>query len=321
MGFLSCASENRAPHCVPREVLLALVAALAAILGASTPFAHAQGLAGNLLANPGFERPYVAIPGHENMRIAEGWTAWWVQGSAEEVAQGYRLAPEYKAAFTYDFPYNRVRSGELAQQYFHSWGNFQGGIYQRVKVPVGARLQFTLWGMAWSCDRENKGNCPRATSGDPSPMHMRIGIDPTGGTDPFSPAIVWSPEHNPYDAWSQFSVEAVSQNSTVTVFTYAYPDYRSQDNNVYLDDASLVIVSPPPTPTSLPTRPKPTTVPTPKPTVKLPAYSGQIYIVGPADTLQSIAARFGTTVEALMTLNSLTSPTQMRAGMRLRIPK
>jgi hypothetical protein len=306
---------------VARGVVLGLAVGLTTILGTGAALARAQGPTENLLVNPGFERPYLAIPGHENMRIAQGWTAWWIQGSAEELTDGYRLAPEYKAAFTNDFPYNRVRSGELAQQYFHSWGNFQGGVHQQVKVPVGARLQFSLWGMAWSCDQEKKGNCQSATSGDPSPMHMRIGIDPTGGTDPFSPNIVWSPEQDPYDAWSQFSVEAVSQNATVTAFTYSYPDFRSQDNNVYLDDASLVIISPPPTPTSPPTQPKPTTVPTPKPTVELPAYSGQIYIVGGNDTPQSIAERFGTTVEALMALNSLTSPTQMRVRMWLRIPK
>jgi len=209
---------------------------------AVAPPPPAQVASGNLLTNPGFERPYIAIPQHENMRIAEGWTAWWVQGSSQETSQGYLLAPEYKAAFRNDYPYNRVRSGELAQQYFHSWGNFQGGVYQRVRIQAGVRLRFSMWTMIWSCDNEKKGNCQGATSGDPSPTHMRIGIDPDGGTDVFSPHIVWSPEHDSYDAWSELSVEAVSRNSTVTVFAYAYPDYRSQDNNVYLDDASLVIL-------------------------------------------------------------------------------
>jgi hypothetical protein len=226
------------------------------------PVGLAQGP--NLLQNPGFERPYVALPGKENCRIAAPWVAWWIEGSREEVSQGYRLAPENKAAFRSDYPGNRVRSGELAQQYFHSYGNFQGGVYQQVaNIPVGARLRFELWGMTWSCDNERKGNCGGATSGDPSPMHFRIGIDPKGGTDPFSPEIVWSPEQNAYDAWHLFQVEAVARNSTVTVWVYTYPDYRSQDNNVYLDDASLVIVAPPPTATRRPTNtPSKTPLPT-----------------------------------------------------------
>ena len=248
-----------------RVLLLALMVALVCV----PPTTLAQG--SNLLQNPGFERPYAtSIPGKENCFIAVPWVAWYVEGSKEETSQGYRLAPEYKMATRADIPGNRVRSGELAQQYFHSFGNFQAGVYQVVSnVTPGARYRFDLWGMTWSCNDERKGNCGGATSGDPSPMHLRIGIDPTGGRDPFNPAIVWSPEQNAYDNWYPFSVEAVAQNSTITVFVYSYPDYRSQDNNVYLDDASLTLVAPPPTPTPRPTNtPQPTATPTntPRPT-------------------------------------------------------
>ena len=31
----------------------------------------------------------------------------------------------------------------------------------------------------------------------------------------------------------------------MTVFVYAYPEFRSQDNNVYIDDAVLQVVAPP----------------------------------------------------------------------------
>jgi hypothetical protein len=216
----------------------------------------------NLLQNPGFELPHVnSIPGKENCFLAAPWTAWFVEGSREETSQGYRFAPEYKGATRADVPGNRVRSGDLSQQWFHSYGNFQAGVLQQVpNIPVGARIKFELWVLTWSCDNESKGNCGGATSGDPSPMHVRIGIDPMGGGDVFSPAIAWSPEQNAYDAWHHFEVEAVAANSTVTAFVYSYPDYRSQDNNVYIDDASLVVVALPPTPTR-----RPTQVPTPTP--------------------------------------------------------
>lgn len=237
------------------------------VLGVRPAPALAQGP--NLIQNPGFEQPYAILPDKENCAIAAPWVAWWIQGTPEENNQGYRLAPEYKAATRADFPGNRVRNGELAQQYFHSFGNFQAGVLQQVaNIPVGARLQFEIWGMTWSCDDESRGNCSGATSGDPSPMHFRIGIDPTGGGDVFSSNIIWSEEQNAYDSWHLFQVEAVARNTTVTVFVYTYPDYRSQDNNVYLDDASLEVVSPPPTatlrPTSTPTAtPVPTETPLP----------------------------------------------------------
>jgi hypothetical protein len=159
-----------------------------------------------------------------------------------------------------------VRNGELAQQWFHSYGNFEAGVLQQVSnIPVGSKLRFEIWGMSWSCDKEDRGNCTHATSGDPSPMRFKIGIDPTGGGDPFSPAIVWSAENNAYDQWTLFQIEAVAQKPTVTVYVYSYPLYRSQDNNIYVDDASLVIVAAPPAPTKKPTV-APTATPVPSPT-------------------------------------------------------
>ncbi len=113
-----------------------------AFLGSGTP---AQADGPNLLQNGGFENPYVPMPNKENCRIASSWVPWWVQGSPDQNVQGYLLAPEYKAAFRSDFPGNRVRNGELSQQYFHSFGNFQGGVWQQVSnVPVGAWLRFDL---------------------------------------------------------------------------------------------------------------------------------------------------------------------------------
>lgn len=261
--------------CITVKHLAAILACLSFVLSslllAGSSNVLAQGP--NLLQNPGFERPYVApIPGKENCFIAAPWVPWYIEGSREEVNQGYRLVPEYKAAFRADFPGNRVRNGELSQQWFHSFGNFQAGVLQQVhNIPVGAKLRFELWGMTWSCDRESKGNCGGARSGDPSPMHFRIGIDPYGGVDIFSSNVVWSPEQNAYDAWHLFQVEAIAQKPDVTVFVYSYPDYRSQDNNVYVDDASLVVVTPPPTPTRKPTNtPLPTPVPTEAPPTPLP---------------------------------------------------
>ncbi len=274
------------PDSKPRRSAPALIilpfALVIALLIFPTPVL-AQGP--NLLQNPGFERPYIDYPGKENCRIAAGWTAYWNEGTPEQTMQGYLLAPEYKAAFRSDFPGNRVRSGELSQQFFHSFGNFRGGVLQKVdNIQVGARLRFEIWAMTWSCDREDKGNCPNATSGDPSPMHLKIGIDPTGGLDMWSQNIVWSPEENAYDVWTRLQVEAVARNTSVTVWVYAYPEYRSQDNNVYLDDASLVVVAPPatatPRPTNTPTRTltpththtplPPTATPTPLPPTATP---------------------------------------------------
>lgn len=236
--------------------------------------ASAQGT--NLLANPGFEPPFPAsIPGKDNCFIAHGWTAWFVNGTKAETDQGYLKAPEYKSATRHDAPFNRVRNGDTAQQWFNTAATHRAGVYQVVgNVTPGARYRFELWGMVWSChydlDRpKDAKNCDGARSGNPSPMHVRIGIDPRGGADPFSSSVVWSPEQEPVDDWRKFEVEAVAQGANITVFAYSAPEYRNLNNNVYLDDASLVMVSAPPTPKPQPTNtPKATATPTdtPEPT-------------------------------------------------------
>jgi hypothetical protein len=297
-------------------VLCLLTFLLTSLLLAALPVA-ADGP--NLLQNPGFEQPFAAsIPGKENCLIAVPWLAWYVQGPPERTSQGFLLAPEYKMSTRNDAPFNRVHGGDLAQQYFHSFGTFQAGVYQVVqKVTPGALLHLQIWGLTWSCNSESKGNCGNNTSGDPSPMHLRIGIDPTGGTDPFSPNIVWSAEVNAWDTWTLLQIEATAVNSTITVFAYSYPDYRSQDNNVYLDDASLVEVAPPATDTPVPTdtpqasptaqatkTPVPTN--TPKPTVAPVATATTV----PSATLAATA----TTVATLAAASSATpQPTKAAA--------
>ena len=245
------------------RLLLALMVLLSLVVAGPLPV-RADGP--NLIQNPSFELPYVLLPKRENCAVASPWVAWFREGSPEEVSQGYRFAPEYKAAFRADVPGNRVRRGDRSQQWFHSYGNFEAGVLQQVShIPVGAKLRFEIWGMSWSCDKESSGRCGGAVSFDGSPMHFKIGIDPTGGGEPFSPAIVWSEENNAYDNWNLFQVEAVALKSTVTVYVYSYPTYRSQDNNIYLDDASLVVVAAPPAPTRKPTA-VPTFTPLPSPT-------------------------------------------------------
>ena len=56
--------------------------------------------------------------------------------------------------------------------------------------------------------------------------------------------------------------------------------------------------------------------PSPSPTAR-----PEFYIVREGDTLSGIAARFGTTVEALMQANRLADPNQIESGRRLVIPR
>lgn len=198
----------------------------------------------NLLQNPGFEGGFAQFAHFATAIVADKWLPWWKEQVGGDEAWKNRM-PEYKAAAPYK---NRIHSGGNAQQYFTYYGTHVGGIYQTVKnIRPGSKLRFTLYGQAWA----GGGNDPNKSEGG-GPMHMRIGIDPTGGTNPWSGNIVWSGEQNPLDAWSAFAVEAIAKSNQVTVFTYSAPVYPTQHNDVYWDDASLTVVAQPVPPTNTP---------------------------------------------------------------------
>lgn len=79
-----------------------------------------------------------------------------------------------------------------------------------------------------------------------------------------------------------------------------------------------------PTPTPVVINITPAATPAATPVVSPPAGGEEwvLYTIQWGDTLYSLAARYGTTVEAIMALNpTLTSPDQIQAGMQVKIPK
>lgn len=187
----------------------------------------------NLLLNPSFEGEYRPFGAFTELNHAPNWFPWWTDGDNN-------LRPEYKPAEIGIDP-RRVHSGERAQQYFKSHGQFKAGLYQIVlNVTAGSRLQFSAHGQGWSCS--DGSQCPGAVSFSPANMLMRVGIDPFGGTDAFSSDIVWSAYFNPIDQWQVACASAVAQGTRVTVFLWASPDSPRQNQDIYWDDASLVVL-------------------------------------------------------------------------------
>jgi LysM repeat protein len=87
--------------------------------------------------------------------------------------------------------------------------------------------------------------------------------------------------------------------------------------------SSSARVTPSPASTATPTpAPTPAATRTPRPTrsPKPTAMATRTYTVKPGDTLSAIAARFGTTVQAIAQLNGITNPSLIRPGQVLKIP-
>jgi hypothetical protein len=77
---------------------------------------------------------------------------------------------------------------------------------------------------------------------DHGQLYQRVGIDPTGGTDWQSPTVVWSEMRMQYDEFGLFSVEAVAESDTITVFIWSKANVPVKHNDVYWDDARLTLL-------------------------------------------------------------------------------
>lgn len=324
-------------------MLALLVLGVAVLPGANRP-AAAQGT--NLLRNPAFEEGVytfdpddytwlalypsqredcknnqgVYLPcGTANAPI--GWIPWWISQAATDPDWKNRM-PEYKPARP---PFvNRIRSGVEAAQYFSFQGTHTAGLLQVVNVPANSPVRFSIWGQAWSTIDDSE------FSNQPTTVNMRVGIDPTGGTNPYSPTIVWSDYQQPYDVYSQFAVETTAQGDKVTVFTISSPDEQRKHNDIYWDDAELIVTdgsgAPPPPPPATGgdtggdtggTTGGVAQVPPPSagaPTAT-PNADGIIYAqVGSGDSFWSIAARHGLTIDQIYQLNNADAGTVLNVG-------
>jgi len=309
------------------------------------PVVHAQQSGTNLLVNGGFEwwnpstNYWPFQDGIPEVQVCPGWRAFYLDNppSYAQVPQYWRR-PEFRDVKAGEYS-GRVRSGNLGAKYFSFAGQHEAGFYQQVGgIAPGTPLRFSAYMQTWSCmpSPAEWNVCPtKDKSNEPAPMHTRVGIDPTGGTNPWAASVVWSPEINAYDAWTYFQVEATAQNSTVTVFTYSRPDWTDTffrvHNDVFLDDASLIALNEVlPTVTPEPAAPTATLDPslptsTPAPTATPAATATRrpdgavVHTVQVGDTLGAIALRYNISVETLLQLNGLADANVLSVGQELVI--
>jgi hypothetical protein len=215
-----------------KPMSLMILLALALTLVWPFPAAFAQG--GNLLANPGFEGFYRSFSYGSSVdqlvrefRVADGWNPWYRPHADGDPGWRYRR-PEYRPA---SYSYN----GSAAQQFFTSFGTHQAGLYQRVNNAVpGQNYRFSIAAYIWSSNHENFYR-----SENPGEASVRVGIDPSGGTNPYAASVVWSPFSTFYDEWRMLSVDATAQSRALTVFVWSEQAYPVVHNDVAVDEAYL----------------------------------------------------------------------------------
>ncbi len=288
-----------------------------------------QPQSGELLTNPGFEEPFDA------RGIAAGWQPWYLTPdgvtyptscgkNAPQTCKPYGV-PGYQPALPQD---SRVPPRSIsgnAQKWGSSYYVYIAGVYQQVSgITPGARLQFSAFTQAFNCsdDRGCFGGVGRmGYSYEAGENSLRLGIDPTGGTNPYSSDVVWSSYANPLDAYVQQAVEAVAQSDKVTVFVWSAPQYPEKHLETFVDSASLVVTGQGPVPTAASTTAAPPTQPAgtvgPVPTISPDATT---YTIVAGDTLSLIAQRYNLTLDQLLALNpGLTRESVIQVGQVINV--
>ena len=150
--------------------------------------------------------------------LPNGWTPFVLSGDV-----AYNVETSSGGAHTF--------WGPPSLKMHNSGGTFKAGIYTQVQVEPGAGYRASI---AWGA--------PNA----PEHFGRQLGIDPTGGTDPNSPNVVWGPMHfgdgrilnyPPPDV--NIDVKARAVNSTVTVFFLVDHPSSSGDNFIFIDVIAL----------------------------------------------------------------------------------
>jgi hypothetical protein len=208
---------------------------------------------------PTAAQPYQTDVG--NIFSPPGWTTWFLH----EV--GVWSQPEVRDAWiTGDA--RRVHSGQKAILLFTFFRKHDAGFLQQVQVSPGTRLRLSAWAHAWSNHEDaarptdfphpddprwsegegvgyNEFFAQEGTVTDDAARNFtfQVGIDPTGGLNPFAGAVVWGKGVHIYNAYRQTpAVEAVAQGSKATIFLRSRGLWPYKHSDAYWDDALLEVV-------------------------------------------------------------------------------
>lgn len=273
----------------------------------------------NLLQNPGFNDAGSYRDQRPNgstypFAFAPGWNGWQTLSPRTQSWQNIEpIAFPHSADNRYE--------GNASQNIGRGGGTFTAAAYQIVNnIPEGTTLNFSVWVF-----QEND-----ASSG----AQTRVGIGSNVGGNPLSGAITWSSWDRSVRSWQQLTVSATVPEGSVTVFIYSTQGQPNDPNQVYYDDASLVVAGSGDvdvgsgedsdgdgTPDATP-RPTDTPAPIFAPFVAPQGAddTGRIeHVVQSGDTLAAISVAYGVPLSEILEINGLERGSMLQVGQTILI--
>lgn len=289
-------------------IFLTFFTLVSALFIALAPVARtsAQDENGNLLRDPGFEDTNmkgVATRPDEGTTFSVNvqWEGWFTETPRNEAWQNRIPNGTGRNLTGFD---GFVRSGNRSMEVSRGSATFTAAVYQTVTVPENANVT----GRAYVVMNISGPNAGSANS------IARVGIDPTGGTNPLSTNVIWSTQAVnalASNGFRELTVNATAQGTRVTLFLYATQTVPTEGNGVFWDDASLTVGGPGGAPVAAPGEQAPPPTPTPEPLLVVPFVSPQgaqpdgsiIHTVQESDTLSSISVAYGVPIDTIRELN------------------
>jgi hypothetical protein len=153
----------------------------------------------NLLANPGFEQGFGPSP----RAVIPGWTAGGTLDIKASDGTWFNSLPPHSGSWLLEGALN----GNSSDAY----------IYQRVTgVMPGKTYNFSAWVTTWP--RENNTYKYDVWQDKSRLIYMRLGIDPTGGTNASAASVRWTPRTYSHRHYSNLARKVVAQGTNLTVF-------------------------------------------------------------------------------------------------------
>jgi hypothetical protein len=207
--------------------------------------------------------------GFDNISVPDGWTAFFKQGLpvAHDSRNTVGWARPTTRVINSEPPYldpPRINSTPGAFHLSTDFTIYDAGLYQQVQVLPGSQWKLSAWSHAWTSQEDDPHH---STTSDPYQAWQMVGLDPTGGTNPYASSVIWSEPAHIYDAYAQtYTAETMALGNTLTVFIRSWLMWPYKHNNMYWDTVTLEqLAYPYSSYFPLTFRPKATPTPTPPP--------------------------------------------------------